>query len=155
MNNAEFAAGSGGSAQDPAYICHSNPISARLEGNLQYIHPQADGLKVFWMKSHLRYGQFDYPPGLDCFAAFRAPAHTAAQMLRVEVVEGELVDDSYLAFANDFGDTEVFTDPLDPALPRELEVQVGMEQRRRFVLHFHSGSAAARGFLVKFSVTDL
>jgi len=99
------------------------------------------------------YGIYDYPRNLDCYAAFRVPSRAYTQTLRLEVVEGELSGDSYFAFTNDFGDTEKFSSITDPGIPREVVVEVNKENRRRFGIHFHSGNAVGKGFVLKFSVT--
>jgi len=105
------------------------------------------------VKSHLMYGIYDYPKNLDCHAAFRVPARACTQTLKIEVVEGELSGDSYFAFANDYGDTEVFSDIKDPSITRSVEVPVNYENRRRYSIHFHSGSSTGKGYVLKFSVT--
>merc|ERR1719206_908835 len=65
----------------------------------------------------------------------------------------ELSGDSYFAFANDYGDTEKFSDIMDPAINRHQSVEVNYENRRRYSIHFHSGSSAGKGYVLKFSVT--
>jgi len=150
--NAELAKGGGSSLADAGYICHKNPITARLANYIQHVI-QPDGTKVFYVKSHLMYGIFDYPKNLDCHAAFRVPARAYTQTLKIEVVEGELSGDSYFAFGNDYGDTEVFHNIMDPAITRSVSVPVNYENRRRYSIHFHSGSSASKGYVLKFSVT--
>jgi len=107
------------------------------------------------VKSHLMYGIYDYPKNLDCHAAFRVPARACTQTLKIEVVEGELSGDSYFAFANDYGpiDNEIYDDIMDPDIPRSVVVEENFENRRRFSIHFHSGSSTGKGYVLKFSVT--
>jgi len=137
---------------DAAYICHNNPITARLANYIQHV-TQPDGTKVFYVKSHTMYGIYDYPKNLDCYAAFRVPARAYTQTLKIEVVEGQLSGDSYFAFGNDYGDTEIFKNILDPSITRTVSVAVNYENRRRFSIHFHSGSGVDKGYVLKFSVT--
>jgi len=144
--------GGGSSLSDPKYLCYNNPITARLANYIQHV-VQPDQTKIFYYKSHLMYGIYDYPRNLDCYSAFRVPSRANTQTLKIEVVEGELSGDSYFAFANDYGDTEVFTNIMDPAITREVSVEVNKENRRRFGIHFHSGSGVGKGFVLKFSVT--
>jgi len=99
------------------------------------------------------YGIYDYPQNLDCHAAFRVPARDYTQTLKIEVVEGELSGDSYFAFANDYGDTEVFQDMMNPNITRSVLVKENYENRRRYSIHFHSGSSTGKGYVLKFSVT--
>jgi len=144
--------GSGTSLADAAYICYDNAIRARLANEIQHVQ-QPDGTKEFYVKSHLMYGIYDYPKNLDCHAAFRVPARAYTQTLKIEVVEGELSGDSYFAFGNDYGDTEIFKDVMDPAITRSVSVPVNYENRRRYSIHFHSGSSTGKGYVLKFSVT--
>ena len=65
-----------------------------------------DGTKEFYVKSHANYGRFDYPRNLDCYAAFRVPARSYTQTLKIQVIEGSISGGSYFAFGNDYGDTE-------------------------------------------------
>jgi len=144
--------GGGTSLTDPAYVCYSSPITARLSDNIKHV-VKPDGTKEFYVKSHLMYGIYDYPKNLDCYAAFRVPPRAFTQTLKIEVVEGELNGDSYFAFANDYGDTEIFTNVMDPAITREVSVAVNYENRRRYGIHFHSGTGVGKGFVLKFTVT--
>jgi len=107
------------------------------------------------VKSHLMYGIYDYPKNLDCHAAFRVPARAYTQTLKIEVVEGELSGDSYFAFADDYGpiDDEIFYDVMNPNITRSKTVPVNYENRRRYSIHFHSGSGTGKGYVLKFSVT--
>jgi len=106
-----------------------------------------------WIKSHVMYGQDDYPKGLDCFASFRVPAENFVQNLKFEIVKGSIAGDAYFAFGNDYGDQEKFTDVLDSGITRQQTVQINMENRRRYNIHFHSGTqATSTGFLAKVTV---
>jgi len=144
--------GGGTSVADAAYICYNNAITARLANNINHV-VQPDGTKEFYVKSHLQYGIFDYPKNLDCYASFRVPARAYTQTLKIEVVEGELSGDSYFAFADDYGDKETYNDIMDPAIPRTISVEVNYENRRRYGIHFNSGSSTGKGYVLKFSVT--
>merc|ERR1712083_1068397 len=81
--NAELTKGGGSSVADAAYICYNNPITARLANYIQHVQ-SPDGTKVFYVKSHLMYGIYDYPKNLDCYAAFRVPARAYTQTLKIE-----------------------------------------------------------------------
>ena len=44
-----------------------------------------------------------------------------------------------------------FTNVMDPAITREVSVAVNYENRRRYGIHFHSGTGVGKGFVLKFT----
>jgi len=104
------------------------------------------------MKSHPGYGTADYyPKDLDCYATFKAPARTFSQGLMIEVVAGQISEDSYFAFETKNG-SEKFNNIKDPKIRREFQVPPGQEDKRTFTIHFKAGGSQDTGFLIKFTV---
>ena len=77
-----------------------------MASNIQHVI-QPDGNKVLYVKSHSSYGTSSYPKNMDCHSAFRVPTRSYTQTLNMEIIEGKITGDSYFAFENDYGNTEV------------------------------------------------
>jgi len=105
----------------------------------------------YWIKSHPMYPTYDYPLNLDCYASFRTVYSPSTQYLKFEVVEGSFSGDAFIAFGNDYGDLETYTQVT--GVTKIVEVVPNKENRRRIMMHFNTGtSAVGEGFLAKITV---
>jgi len=100
------------------------------------------------------YPTYNYPLNLNCYASFRTIYSHGKQELKFEVVEGRMAADAFIAFGNDYGDTETHSDIT--GLTKTQEVPSNKENRRRIMMHFNTGTNTPdQGFLAKITVRDL
>ena len=70
-----------------------------------------------------------------------------------EVLSGSIAGDAYLAFGNDYGDTEKHS--AVEGFKKIVSVSPGNENKDRLMMHWYSGATVTdKGFLVKISVHD-
>ena len=69
--------------------------------------PEGQALE-YYIKSHPMYPTYNYPLNLNCYASFRTIFSHGKQELKFEVVEGKMSEDAFIAFGNDYGDTETY-----------------------------------------------
>jgi len=149
----EVGEGGGSGPSDAAFICHPNYISSRHEGNIVYITrdpPQGTPIE-YWIKSHAMYPIYDYPLNLDCFVSFKTVFKSSTQHITFEIVQGSISGDAFIAFGNDYGDTETYN--IVDGVTKTIPVDPNKENRRRIMFHFNTGSTSVdSGFLAKISV---
>jgi len=134
-------------------VCKPNYITSRLEGNIKYVMDVYSNPQDFWIKSHPRYSDSEYPYNLDCYVSFKTRYKPVTQYLKFEVIQGSISGDAYLAFGDDYGDKEKYT--LVDGFTKVIEVPTNKENRRRIMMHWYSGTTQTdKGFLAKLSVSE-
>jgi len=109
--------------------------------------------KDFWLKSHPNYPTDEYPFNLDCYVSFKTRYNGRHQYVMFEVLSGSIAGDAYLAFGNDYGDTEKHS--AVEGFKKIVSVSPGNENKDRLMMHWYSGATVTdKGFLVKVSVHD-
>jgi len=99
------------------------------------------------------YPTYDYPLNLNCYASFRTRFSYSTQYLKFEVMEGSISGDAYIAFGNDYGDTEKHTSVS--GVTKIVKVMSNKENRKRIMMHFNTGATAVgEGFLAKITVYE-
>ena len=152
-------------------ICRPNYITSRHEDNVVYIKTPAGEPIEYWIKSHPMYPTYDYPLNLNCYASFRTRFSYSTQYLKFEVMEGSISGDAYIAFGNDYGDTEkyeahavsfysvliisTYRHTSVSGVTKIVKVVSNKENRKRIMMHFNTGATAVgEGFLAKINVYE-